>query len=363
MQTSELIERLTGFVARELLHGDDADLTEDTPLLEWGVLDSRSMVSILAFIEDEFSLAVPDDAVRPENFANIRSLATLLGELPQPDEQGSAHGGGSSSIRALTPMGVQEGEVDLGDGRVLHQLRSAGMPPPWVLLPAPGNTASIYGPLLRSMDGDQAAAAFDLLGFGHSLSFDKEPRFEHQVALVRDGLAQFSDVPCVLVGSGLSGWIAAEVARMVPERIAALVLVGTGKPADPTAWVERMRTMAEDPDAMVEQLHYRAPSLPERTHRSIRRALQKPALGLLLDSVAPAMQRGLEGIEAPTLLLAGDQDPLVTDREFAAAAASAAHVVVERIPRCGHLPHVERSQEMLMMVRQFLAPLGEVVGR
>ncbi len=81
MGRDELVEQLLRYVADELLDGDDQDLDEHTPLLEWGVIDSMSMVGMLSFIEGELGITVPDEHVRPEHFTTVAALVALLVRL------------------------------------------------------------------------------------------------------------------------------------------------------------------------------------------------------------------------------------------------------------------------------------------
>jgi acyl carrier protein len=78
MQPSEISEALKGFIIDEILHGDGADLDEDTPLLEWGVIDSLAMVALLGFIQKTFGVRVPDAEVVPRNFHSIAAMQRLV---------------------------------------------------------------------------------------------------------------------------------------------------------------------------------------------------------------------------------------------------------------------------------------------
>lgn len=81
MTRTDIAERLERYIVKELLDGDGRDLDESTPLLQWGILDSIGIVSLLSFIEDNLGVEVPDDGVRPENFENIEKLSTMLCEI------------------------------------------------------------------------------------------------------------------------------------------------------------------------------------------------------------------------------------------------------------------------------------------
>ena len=72
---------LHDFVARELLDGQAAGLDARTPLLELGVIDSLSMVSLLSFIERDLGVAVPMEQILPEHFQDLGAIARLVDGL------------------------------------------------------------------------------------------------------------------------------------------------------------------------------------------------------------------------------------------------------------------------------------------
>lgn len=71
------------YINETLLDGNSDELDANTPLLEWGVIDSLSMVDLLAFIEREFGVHIADEDVLPENFATLRAIARLIEQLRQ----------------------------------------------------------------------------------------------------------------------------------------------------------------------------------------------------------------------------------------------------------------------------------------
>lgn len=59
------------------------DLSNDTSLIESGMIDSVNMVQILSFIEEKFGIKVEDNELVPENFETINSMRDLIqGKLP-----------------------------------------------------------------------------------------------------------------------------------------------------------------------------------------------------------------------------------------------------------------------------------------
>ncbi len=83
MSAAELdrfIEPLRAFIEERHLDGR-ATLSDDAPLLEWGVLDSLALADLIAFVEERFALHVPLDAITPSGFRTLRTIATVLSAL------------------------------------------------------------------------------------------------------------------------------------------------------------------------------------------------------------------------------------------------------------------------------------------
>lgn len=78
MDDKAVMEVLTDYVQRELLHGDARGLDENSPLLDWGVIESLSMAALIAFVEQTFGVRLGDDEVTPENFVNLRAITDLV---------------------------------------------------------------------------------------------------------------------------------------------------------------------------------------------------------------------------------------------------------------------------------------------
>ena len=50
-------------------------LRRDAPLV---LLDSPAVMKIVAFCEEEFDIAIPDEELIPDNFESVRTLARLI---------------------------------------------------------------------------------------------------------------------------------------------------------------------------------------------------------------------------------------------------------------------------------------------
>jgi len=88
MDDTEIEGALRGFIVETILEGDDAGLDASTPLLEWGVIDSLAMVSLLDFIHRRFAVRIPDAEVLPRNFQTISAIGRLVKRAAQEPGDG-----------------------------------------------------------------------------------------------------------------------------------------------------------------------------------------------------------------------------------------------------------------------------------
>jgi len=75
----EIKKMIRDYVIREYLEeGDDRQITDTTPLITGGIVDSFSMVSLKRFLEKKYSIQIPDADASPEAFDNVNSIAALV---------------------------------------------------------------------------------------------------------------------------------------------------------------------------------------------------------------------------------------------------------------------------------------------
>lgn len=69
------------FILTHLLPGDPDDtLADDDLLLEGGIVDSGSVMTLVLFLEDRFGIRVEDDDLVAVNFATIARIAEFVSE-------------------------------------------------------------------------------------------------------------------------------------------------------------------------------------------------------------------------------------------------------------------------------------------
>jgi pimeloyl-ACP methyl ester carboxylesterase len=161
-----------------------------------------------------------------------------------------------------------------------------------------------------------------------------------------------------LAGHSMGGYIAFEIMRQAPDRVAKLALVNTqARPDTPEASTRRRaliaRTTAGEYRAVLDEL------FPGFVHPSRR---QDGALRQLVHDMGddigaeafirqqtaiisrPDSRPTLAWIKCPTLVLTGDEDntiPNTLSKEMADGIPGAKLVI---LPDCGHLPQVEQPQ-------------------
>jgi acyl carrier protein len=82
-QNGPVLESVTrevrGYILANFLTGDPEDsLSDDDLLLEGGIIDSGSVMSLVLFLEDRFGIRVEDDDLIVENFATVDRIASFV---------------------------------------------------------------------------------------------------------------------------------------------------------------------------------------------------------------------------------------------------------------------------------------------
>jgi acyl carrier protein len=71
------------YIKTDVLENRAEELTEETPLLEWGILNSIEILRIIKLCESNFGVQISDTAVTSTNFATVTSIADLVVRSPK----------------------------------------------------------------------------------------------------------------------------------------------------------------------------------------------------------------------------------------------------------------------------------------
>lgn len=253
---------------------------------------------------------------------------------------------------------------------------TVGSGPDLVLLH--GNPASSYTwrKVITPLSKHHRVHAFDLPGFGLS---DKPPDSPYTAGWLAGHVVAYLDAHAIdsatLVGNSMGGEIASEVAILFPRRVSALILIAaSGLPAQPSAQEPLAIRLARMP--LVGSLMAKMPARA-LIRASLRDAVFFPETITEADVAAyylPLRTKGgmtafltrlgttpvdrselVTRIRAPTLIITGDTDRLVTpevSRRYHEAIANSTLIELEKT---GHLPQEERPARVVSEIESWLS--------
>jgi pimeloyl-ACP methyl ester carboxylesterase len=207
--------------------------------------------------------------------------------------------------------------------------------------------------------------AVDLPGRNTRLS---DPPFTTHEENAKDVIRQMDNagmLKAVFVGHSLGGGVALTAALNYPERLAGLILVGTGARLKMHPdFLEKARQQAEKPTARNEPPvpldRTVAASVSQETLVYLRtRAMTAPPKTIYADFQAnngfDVMER-IGNISAPALVIGADEDRMAPPKfsEFMAQKIPGARLVI--LNGCGHYPQVEEEARFNQAGADFLAP-------
>lgn len=257
--------------------------------------------------------------------------------------------------------------VDVGDVRLRTSIRGSGRP----LLVITGLGASIeFGaPFEEQLSArGRQVISFDAPGIGGSTAYPR-PRRLSGVARTVEGLLDELGLDQVDVfGVSLGGAIAQQLAHQAPDRVSRLVLAATlpglgGLPGSPHALLplttpRRYRDPAYYLHVAGRIYGGAAREDPARLLRATLGQMHRPSargyLGQLYAISGWSSLPWLHRLRQPTLVLAGDDDPIVPLVNGRLMARLIPHATLHVVRGGGHLFILERPAEIAEIVTDFL---------
>ncbi|MFC1730999.1 hypothetical protein ACFL6I_11760 [candidate division KSB1 bacterium] len=77
----EMKDVVLNYVIEEYLEDEDEEISYDTPLISGGIVDSFSMVSLKRFLENKYTISIPDEKATPEAFDTVNKIIDLVNEF------------------------------------------------------------------------------------------------------------------------------------------------------------------------------------------------------------------------------------------------------------------------------------------
>ncbi len=261
--------------------------------------------------------------------------------------------------------------VDVDGVRLRISVRGSG--PPLLLITGLGASLDLSEPFEREMTarGIQTIG-FDAPGVGQSSGYRRPRRIPGVAGTVERMLDALGHDQVDVLGVSLGGVIAQQLAHQAPARVRRLVLAATGPgvvglggvPGSPRAWLalaSRRRYKSPDYYRRIAGALYggEARRDPEALlHGSIARFSGAPSLrGYLFQLYAISFWTGLPWLwrlRQPTLVLAGDDDPIVPAMNGRILARCIPDARLHIVRGGGHLFLLERPAELAALVADFL---------
>lgn len=227
----------------------------------------------------------------------------------------------------------------------------------------------VWGPQVEALSQEYPVLTVDLPGFGGSpaaatASLDL---WADQVdELLKDVVG---DVPVVVGGLSMGGYVALRLAARHPGRLEGLILADTRAAADPpegrqardqAAALVRSEGVGAIAGGLVEKLFSpnADPGLVQRA-REIMLEQDPEAVAAALEAMRdrPDSIGLLPSLQVPTLVLVGAEDVLTPPAEAEAMYRQIPRAWLVRLPGAGHLANLEAAEEFNAAVRGFLAAL------
>jgi pimeloyl-ACP methyl ester carboxylesterase len=300
---------------------------------------------------------------------------------------GAVFGGGVAAIQAsrirlrrwerLDPATVEPPGALLSlDGVAIHYQDLGGTASPHAtpILLVHGFAGSMvsFRRQMEPLARERRVLALDLPGFGYS---DRSPDIDLSHTAQAERLRAFLDrldvSLAVVLGHSMGGLIAMRFAAAHPDRVERLILVA-GAPPDrrfriplypllrpflpiPLALIAGERRVREELQRIVSDPSIVTDEMCRRYTEPLRLRGTSACLFALLSDIRHDQPFDPASIQAPTLLLWGDADPVVrlsAGRQLRMAIPNAR---LDVIPHAGHLVLEERPEESTEIIRRFLS--------
>ncbi len=271
--------------------------------------------------------------------------------------------------------------VDVDGVRLLTSIRGSRSPktqrPPLLIITGLGASLQMAEPFERELTTHgRQTISFDAPGVGESTGYRWPRRMPGIVRTIEQMLDTLGYHQVDVLGVSLGGVIAQQFAHQSPQRVRRLILAATGPgvvglggvPGSPLALLAlatRRRHTSPDYYRRIAGDLYggEARRDPDALHGSIARFSKAPSLaGYLGQLYAISFWTAipwLRGLTQPTLVLAGDDDPIVPVINGRILTWCIPDAKLHIVRGGGHLFLLERPTEIAQLVAEFLGTGGD----
>ncbi|GGX54457.1 alpha/beta fold hydrolase [Saccharospirillum salsuginis] len=270
--------------------------------------------------------------------------------------------------RASTEEDITVNRLTTTQGTIAYELQGSG--PLVLLLPGLGDLRQSYRFLAPKLaEAGYRVASVDLPGHGDSGTDWPD----YQTATVAEGMLALLDElgaeSATVVGNSFSAGVATWMATERPERVNRIVMIGPfvrdyGKP--PLMMRMTMGVLFNGPWKVRSWAWYHStlftgatPADYEAYQRDLKANLSEPgrfqAVKAMIDRNDAAVERRLDQVKQPSLVIMGSKDPDYDDAKAEAEWISQRlNGEMAMIDGAGHYPQAERPEETFAILRDFL---------
>ncbi|HMF50431.1 MAG TPA: acyl carrier protein [Candidatus Saccharimonadales bacterium] len=83
-KNNDLSQQMIDYIAREVIRRPGVEITEDTPLVSSGIIDSLALVNILLQLEDVMGMRIPASKVRPKDMDTVALMLATGRRMGKP---------------------------------------------------------------------------------------------------------------------------------------------------------------------------------------------------------------------------------------------------------------------------------------
>jgi pimeloyl-ACP methyl ester carboxylesterase len=169
----------------------------------------------------------------------------------------------------------------------------------------------------------------------------------------------------IVVGCSVGGPCALELAIAAPDRVAALVLIGTkaGHRPDPVLHASALETLQEKGLEEAWRVFWaplfsssaNSQVISDAKRIALRQSPRDVARGVTAFHSRPSRDQFLSAFPHPLIVVAGADDSAPGPKVSAAQADSAQHGCLHTVPECGHYVPLERPAYLNSILREVIA--------
>jgi pimeloyl-ACP methyl ester carboxylesterase len=266
---------------------------------------------------------------------------------------------------------MESSTLSIQDGAFQVEVRQSGAGPDVLWLH--GEAGPVWNRFQDGLAQNRHVVAPSHPGYGASTGGDRLDDIHDAIYFYLDLLDVLDLRQVALIGHGLGGMFAAELAAVQPARFSHLVLVdpfGLWLPDEPTLDyfvlppAELAEALFRDKDSPAAVATARAPEGQEALIAyMLERAQSMAAAARYLWPIPDrGLSKRLHRVRAPTLIVWGQSDRVIPPVYAAEWQRRIAHSRVVVRQDAGHLPHVEQPAAMAELTKAFLDGAGSPEG-